>query len=236
MVYIRALSLSAVVLFLTSSFSGCDAGISDIPGLPECVEVDMTSSGEVCYPMTENVNQQQFICDPGTGNNVPGNPLCRQECSQNDPLTNTTISFYSDCTYADESSCTDQSLQLINPSCSLNGLQVGFIIAGCTLDSSSSLDGIFCNLTKCDLSQSLLDVFDKCSMCRWITVYADICTPTDSGDFFKCANVSQDQQPSSKFGCRAIACSTFGISGTMTLNTSTTSQCWEADWYDRLSR
>ena len=236
MIPLTSLLLGFVMCWITHSLSGCDAGIADIPGLPDCVDVDMTSSNNVCYPMTANISQQQFTCQAGSSINSNNALQCRQNCTQTDPLTNITVSFYSDCTYSNVSNCTDRSLQLLNPDCTLNGLQAGLIIAGCTLDPKSSPDGIFCKVTLCDMNKSLLDVYEQCTMCRWVTVYADSCYSADSGGSFKCTNVAEDKQDSSRYGCRAIACSTFGTNGIMTLNTSTTSNCWQADWYNQLGQ
>jgi len=225
---------SFMVYFIVFTFGGCDAGIADIQGLPDCFSVDLSASHEVCYPMTDNINQQQFLCEANPPSHLIPPVQCRQKCSQTDPTTNMTISFYTDCTPEYVTDCSDVSQLAINPGCSQNGLQVGAIVLGCTMDISNALDGIFCNLTRCDMGKSLLDVYDKCSICRWISVYADECYPSD--ETFACTNVVVDQQTSSKYGCRAIACSTFGTNGIMTLNSSSTIDCWESDWYEQLSR
>lgn len=214
--------------------SGCSPAIVDIPGAPQCETVDLGTSQFVCSPMRGDIKQQEFTCVQDTGPDSPqGSWTCRQKCTQTRLPTNTTVEFYSDCTAPEPADCTVVSPFAINSGCTQNGVATGTILEGCADPISPTLDGIFCNLTACDMSKSLIDVYDKCKVCVWITVFADGCERTSSG-FYDCINVDPQKQATSKFGCRAISCSTYGTEGFAILNSSTTYGCWETNWSDHI--
>ena len=226
-------ALHVTVLLLTS---GCGAGDRVIPGVPECVSVDLLASDVVCFPMNGTVSQQQFTCTSNISLFSDGGAQCRQQCYQSDPVSNSTITFYTDCTPIDVESCNATAKYIINESCSQNGLQGGLIVSGCLADSWSRKDGIFCNLAECDLGKSLVDIYDKCEFCRWISVFADNCIPENLSNSYSCENVSEEKVSTSRFVCRAIGCSSFGSEGKMTLDSASTISCWDTDWHEQLIR
>jgi hypothetical protein len=215
-------------------FYGCDAGFREVPGQPDCISIDLVSSDLVCYPMSGPVSQQQFKCIYNRTSSTINGYRCRQQCDLTDPVKNSKIEFHTDCTPIDVGSCNVTATYMIRESCTQNGLQGGLIVSGCLVDPSVRKDGIVCNLSGCDLAKSLIEVYEKCEMCRWISVFADDCTSTNPLSTYECTNVSEEQHPTSTFGCRVISCSSFGSEGKMTLDLTTITSCWEINWYDKL--